>query len=57
MSVNLNGINFTTWDDVEKEFFTPEEIADIEAAEKKGVQVYAQMVPNDEKKTFRSYLN
>ena len=28
MSVNLNGINFTTWDDVEKEFFTPEEIAE-----------------------------
>ena len=38
-------------------YCTPEEIADIEAAEKKGVQVYAQMVPNDEKKTFRSYLN
>ena len=28
MSVNLNGTNFTTWDDVEKEFFTPEEIAE-----------------------------
>ena len=28
MSVNLNGISFTTWDDVEKEFFTPEEIAE-----------------------------
>lgn len=38
-------------------YCTPEEIADIEAAEKKGVQVFAQMVPNDEKKTFRSYLN
>ena len=31
-------------------YCTPEEIADIEAVEKKGVQVYAQMVPNDEEK-------
>ncbi len=28
MSVNLNGNTFTTWDDVEKELFTPEEIAE-----------------------------
>lgn len=38
-------------------YCTPEEIAEIESIEKKGVQVYAQMVPNDEKKTFKSYLN
>lgn len=38
-------------------YCTPEELADVEAVEKKGVQVFAQMVPNDEKKTFRSYLN
>ena len=28
MSINLNGNTFTTWDDVEKELFTPEEIAE-----------------------------
>lgn len=38
-------------------YCTPAELADIEGAEKKGVAVYAQMVPNDEKRTFRSYLN
>ena len=37
-------------------YCTPEELADIEAVEKAGVTVFAQMVPNDEKKTFRSYL-
>ena len=31
-------------------YCTPEEIAEIESVEKKGVQVYAQMVPNDEKR-------
>ena len=35
----------------------PEELADVEAVEKAGVTVFAQMVPNDEKKTFRSYLH
>lgn len=38
-------------------YCTSEEIADIENIEKTGVTVYAQMVPNDEKRTFRSYLN
>lgn len=38
-------------------YCTSEEIADIENIEKTGVAVYAQMVPNDEKRTFRSYLN
>lgn len=28
MSVELNGIQWTTWDDVRKEIFTPEEIAE-----------------------------
>lgn len=28
MSINLNGNAFTTWDDVEKELFTSEEIAE-----------------------------
>ena len=28
MSINLNGNTFTTWDDVEKNLFTPEEIAE-----------------------------
>lgn len=28
MSIKLNGNTFTTWDDVEKELFTPEEIAE-----------------------------
>ena len=28
MSVELNGNQFTTWDDVRKEMFTPEEIAE-----------------------------
>lgn len=28
MSINLNGNTFTTWDDVENELFTPEEIAE-----------------------------
>ena len=30
MSVTLNGHTFTTWDDVEKDIFTPEEIAEAE---------------------------
>lgn len=38
-------------------YCTAEEIADIENVEKSGVKVFAQMVPNEEKKTFRSYLN
>ena len=38
-------------------YCTPDEIAEIKSMEEKGVQVYAQMVPNDEKKTFESYLN
>lgn len=38
-------------------YCTSQELADIEAVEKAGVTVYAQMVPNDEKKTFRSYLH
>ncbi len=37
-------------------YCTSEEIADIETIEKTGVQVFAQMVPNDDKRTFRSYL-
>lgn len=37
-------------------YCTSEEIADIETIEKNGVQVFAQMVPNDDKRTFRSYL-
>ena len=28
MSININGNTFTTWDDVEQELFTPEEIAE-----------------------------
>lgn len=28
MSINLNGSNWTTWDDVRREIFTPEEIAE-----------------------------
>ena len=28
MSVELNGFKWTTWDDVRKEVFTPEEIAE-----------------------------
>ena len=38
-------------------YCTSEELADVEAGEKAGVTVFAQMVPNDEKKTFRSYLH
>jgi hypothetical protein len=30
MSVTLNGHTFTTWGDVEKEIFTPEEITEAE---------------------------
>ena len=29
MSVELGGTKWTTWDDVEKEMFTPEEIAEV----------------------------
>ena len=28
MSVELNGVKWTTWEDVRKEVFTPEEIAE-----------------------------
>lgn len=28
MSINLNGNEFTTWDDVEQDIFTPEEIVE-----------------------------
>ena len=28
MSIELNGVKWTTWDDVRKEVFTPEEIAE-----------------------------
>lgn len=38
-------------------YCTPDEIAEINSIENKGVKVFAQMVPNDDKKTFRSYLN
>lgn len=38
-------------------YCTPEEIDEIKSIEAKGVQVFAQMVPNDDKKTFASYLN
>ena len=38
-------------------YCTLEELSHIDAVEKAGVTVYAQMVPNDEKKTFRSYLH
>lgn len=38
-------------------YCTPDEIAEINSIENKGVEVFAQMVPNDDKKTFRSYLN
>ncbi len=38
-------------------YCTLEELSQIDAVEKAGVTVYAQMVPNDEKKTFRSYLH
>lgn len=37
-------------------YCTEKELVDIETIEKYGVQVLAQMVPNDEKRTFRSYL-
>lgn len=29
MSIELNGNTFTTWEDVEKELYTPEEIAEM----------------------------
>lgn len=35
MSVNINGTNYTTWDDVQEEFFTPEKIAESDAHVKK----------------------
>jgi len=38
-------------------YCTKEEIKDILDMEKSGVQVYAQMVPNDDKKKFTSFLN
>ena len=48
MSVELGGTKWTTWDDVEKEMFTPEEIAEsdlrvaligelIKARQEKGI--------------------
>lgn len=36
-------------------YCTAQELLDIEDIEKTGVKVYAQMVPNDEKRTFQSY--
>jgi PTS system mannose-specific IIB component len=38
-------------------YCTKKEIKDILDIEKSGVQVYAQMVPNDDKKKFTSFLN
>jgi PTS system mannose-specific IIB component len=38
-------------------YCTREEIKDILDIEKSGVKVYAQMVPNDDKKKFTSFLN
>ncbi|WP_122642006.1 PTS mannose/fructose/sorbose transporter subunit IIAB [Luxibacter massiliensis] len=38
-------------------YCTDEEIQTLLSAEKKGVTVFAQMVPNDEKKRFASYIN
>ncbi|WP_051153048.1 PTS mannose/fructose/sorbose transporter subunit IIAB [Lacrimispora indolis] len=38
-------------------YCTKEEIKDILDIEKSGVQVYAQMVPNDDKKKFTSFIN
>lgn len=37
-------------------YCTSEEINDIYKIEDMGVKVFAQMVPNDEKRTFKSYL-
>jgi PTS system mannose-specific IIB component len=38
-------------------YCTKEEIKDIQDIEKSGVSVYAQMVPNDDKKKFTSFIN
>ncbi|WP_313183816.1 PTS mannose/fructose/sorbose transporter subunit IIAB [Lacrimispora sp.] len=38
-------------------YCTKEEIKDIQDIEKSGVLVYAQMVPNDDKKKFTSFIN
>lgn len=38
-------------------YCTPEEKQKILAIEEKGVPVYAQMVPNDEKKKFKDFIN
>ncbi|HBE86400.1 MAG TPA: PTS mannose/fructose/sorbose transporter subunit IIAB, partial [Lachnoclostridium sp.] len=38
-------------------YCSKEEIKDIQDIEKSGVQVYAQMVPNDEKKKFTSFID
>lgn len=38
-------------------FCTEQEIKDLEKVESLGVKVFAQMVPSDEKKEFKSYLN
>lgn len=38
-------------------YCTDEEIAQILSIEDMGVTVYAQMVPNEEKRTFKSYLS
>lgn len=38
-------------------YCTDEELQTILSIEKSGVQVYAQMVPNDEKKKFTAYLD
>ena len=38
-------------------YCSKEEIKDIQDIEKSGVHVYAQMVPNDEKKKFTSFID
>ncbi|MCI8376493.1 MAG: PTS transporter subunit IIB [Lachnospiraceae bacterium] len=38
-------------------YCTPDEKAKILSIEKKGIPVYAQMVPNDEKKKFSEFIN
>lgn len=46
MSINLNGNTFTTWDDVEQELFTPEEIAES----KLRVELIGELVTTQKKK-------
>ena len=38
-------------------YCTPEEKQKILAIEEKGIPVYAQMIPNDEKKKFKDFIN